>query len=86
MIYRETIIIIIFYILDIVVLIIEIVFAIDVVLIAKVVFTIVILIAGIVLAKDTFVTFRDIIIMLTVRFVLAEVLFVSVLFVNIKTK
>ena len=70
MIYRETIIIVIFYILNIVVLTIEIVSIIDIVLIAE-----------IVSIKDTLVTFKNIVVILTVRFVPAEVLFVSILFV-----
>ena len=70
--------------LDIVILIIEIVFIIYVVLIAKVVFIIVILIARIVFAKDTLIIFENIVVMLTIRFVLAKVSFVNILFVNIK--
>ena len=85
MIYSETIIIAIFYILDIVVLIIEIVSTIDVILIIEFVSTIVVLAAEIVSAEDTLIIFKDIIIVFTVRFVFAEVLFVSILFVNIKT-
>ena len=78
MIYREIIIIVIFYILDIVVLIAEIVSTICVVLIAKVVSTIVVLIAGIVFAKDTLITFKSVVVVLTVRFILVEVLFVNI--------
>ena len=70
--------------LNIVVLIIEIVSTIDIVSIAKVVSTIVVLIARIVSAKDTLITFENIVVVLTVRFVFAKVSFVSVLFVNIK--
>ena len=67
--------------LNIVVLIIEIVFAIDIELIVEFVFAIVVLIAKIVSIKDTLITFKNIVIMLTVKFMLVEVLFV-----NIKTK
>ena len=70
--------------LNIVVLIAKIMSAIDVVLITKVVSTIVILIARIVSIKDTLITFKNIVIVLTVRFVLAEVLFV--VFINIIEK
>ena len=51
--------------LDIVVLTIEIVSTIDIVLTAE-----------IVPAKDTLITFKNIVVVLTVRFVLAEVLFI----------
>ena len=60
-------------------------FIIDVVLIVKVVSTIVILIARIVFTKDTSITFKNIVIIFIIRFVFAKVLFVSILFVNIKT-
>ena len=70
MIYRKTIIIVILYILDIVVLTIEIVSTIDIILIIEIVST-----------KDFLIIFKNIVIVLTVRFVFAEVLFVSVLFV-----
>ena len=63
--YKETIIIVIFYILDIVVLTIEIVSAIDIVLITE-----------IVSAKDTLITFESIVVILIVKFVLAKVLFI----------
>ena len=65
MVYRKIIIIAIFCILDIVVLTTEIVSAIDVVLIVE-----------IVSIRDPLITFRDIVVVLTVRFVLAEVLFI----------
>ena len=65
MVYRETIIIVIFYILDIVVLAIEIVSAIDIVLIAE-----------IVSAEDPLITFKNIVVVLIVEFVFAKVLFV----------
>ena len=71
--------------LDIVVLIIEIVSTIYVVLIAKVVSIIIVLTARIVFAKDISITFKNIVIVLIVRFVPAKVLFVSILFVNIKS-
>ena len=80
MIYRKTIIIVIFYILDIVVLIAEIVSTIDIELIVRFVSAIVVLIAEIVSIKDTSIIFKNIVVVLTVRFV-----FVEVLFVNIKT-
>ena len=75
MIYREIIIIVIFYILNIVVLAIEIVSTIDIILIAKIVF-----------AKNIPFTFENIVIVLIVKFVLAKVLFVNILFVNIKAE
>ena len=78
MIYREAIIIVIFYILDIVVLITEIVSTIDIELIIKFVSTIVVLTAKIVFAKDTLITFENIVVVLTVKFVLVEVLFVNI--------
>ena len=65
MVYRKIIIIAIFCILDIVVLTIEIVSTIDIVLIVE-----------IVSIRDPLITFRDIVVVLTVRFVLAEVLFI----------
>ena len=69
--YRKIIIIAIFYILDIVVLTIEIVSI-----------TGVILVAGIVLAKSTLIIFRDIVVVLIAGFMLAKVLFiVNILFV-----
>ena len=64
--------------LDIVVLMIEIVPAIGVVLIAEFVSAIVVLIAEIVSAEDTLIIFENIVVVLTVRFVLAEVLFVNI--------
>ena len=70
MIYREAIIIAIFYILNIVVLTIEIVSTIDIVLIIE-----------IISIEDIFITFEGVIVVLTVEFVPARVLFVSVLFV-----
>ena len=71
MIYRETIIIAIFYILDIVVLTTEIISTIDIVLTIE-----------IVSIKDPLITFKDIVVVLIIEFVFAEVLFiVSVLFV-----
>ena len=65
MIYKEIIIIIIFYIFNIVVLTIEIVFAINVMLTAEIVFT-----------EDTLITFKSVVIVLIVRFVFARVLFI----------
>ena len=65
MIYREIIIIVIFYILNIVVLTTKIVFAIDIVLTAE-----------IVSAKDILITFENIVIVLIIRFVFAKVLFI----------
>ena len=53
-------------------------------LIAKVVSTIIILIARFISTKDTLVTFKNIIVILIVKFVPAEVLLVSILFVIIK--
>ena len=64
--------------LDIVVLTIEIVSIIDVVLIAKVISIIVMLIAKIVSTKDILVIFENIVVVLTVKFVFAEVLFVNI--------
>ena len=68
--YRETIIIVIFYILDIVVLAIEFILIIDIVLIA-----------GIVSIRDILVISKNIVIIFIVEFVLAKELFV-----NIKTR
>ena len=65
MIYRETIIIVIFYILNIVVLTIEIVSIIDIVLTVE-----------IVSIEDTLIIFKNIVVVLIVRFVFAEVLFI----------
>ena len=65
MIYRKIIIIVIFYILDIVVLTTEIVSATDIVLTIE-----------IVSIEDPSITFRDIVIVLTIRFVLAKMLFI----------
>ena len=48
-------------------------------------FFVVILIARIVSIKDTLIIFKNIVIVLIVGFVLAKVLFVNILFVNIKT-
>ena len=76
MLCRETIIIAIFCILDFVVLIIEIVSAIDVVLIEEFMFTIVVLAARIVSAENILITFKNIIVVLIVGFVPAEVLFI----------
>ena len=71
MVYRETIIIAIFYMLDIVVLTIEIVSTIDIVLTVE-----------IVSIKDLFTTFKNIVIVLIMKFVFAKVLFiVNILFV-----
>ena len=78
MVYREAIIIAIFYILDIVVLIIEIVSTIDIELIVEFVFAIVVLIAGIVFIKDILIIFKSVVVVLIVKFVLAEVLFVNI--------
>ena len=66
-------------------LIIGIVSTIDVVLIVELVSIVVVLIARNVFTKDTLITFRGVIIILIVRFILAKVLFVNILFANIKT-
>ena len=71
MIYREIIIIVIFYMLNIVILTIEIVLIIDVVLAAR-----------IVSIKDILIIFKNIVIMLIAGFVPAKVLFIiNILFV-----
>ena len=64
--------------LDIVVLITEIVSTTDIELIVEFVFAIVMLTAGIVSTKDILITFKNIVVILTVGFVLAEVLFVNI--------
>ena len=63
--YRKTIIIVISYMLNVVVLTIGIVSTIDIVLIAE-----------IVSIEDSSITFRSVVVILTVGFVLAEVLFI----------
>ena len=78
MLYRKIIIIVKSYILDIVVLIIEIVPTIDVVLIVEFVSIVVMLIAEIVSTKDTLIIFKNIVVILTMRFVPAKVLFVNI--------
>ena len=70
MVYRKIIIIVIFYILDIIVLAIEFMSTIGIVLIV-----------GIVSTKDTLIIFKSVVIMLIVEFMSA-----GVLFVNIKIK
>ena len=62
--------------LNFVVLIIEIVSAIDVVLIEEFISAIVVLAARIVFIEDILITFRSVVVVLTVRFVFAEVLFI----------
>ena len=49
------------------------------------VFIVVVLIAGIVFTKDISIIFKNIIVVLIIRFMPAKVLFVNILFVNIKT-
>ena len=65
--YRETIIIVIFYILDIIVLTIEFVSIIDIVLIIKIVST-----------RDILIIFKNIVVVLTLGFIFAKVLFVNI--------
>ena len=60
-------------------------FTIDIVLISKVISIIVILRAGIISIKDIFIIFKSVVVILIIRFIFAKVLFISILFVNIKT-